>query len=94
MSSERFRLRLPLTRWGPFLAARSKRSRRPRAGSRGSAPGTTDAIEEELLASYLAGTLAADQRALVARYLATSPEAREVFSMALEAMRAERRNGD
>jgi anti-sigma factor RsiW len=76
------------------LAARNKRPKRPLAENRGIPTDAADTIEEELLASYLAGTLPADQRALVARHLAASVEAREVLSMALQALKGEKRTRD
>lgn len=74
------------------MAARNRKPKRPLAERRGPAADAADSIEEELLASYLAGTLTTKQRAEVARYLAASPEALEVLSMAFEAMQAERRS--
>lgn len=57
-------------------------------------PESKDSIREELIASYIAGTLPDGQRAEVARYLAENAEAREVLKMAHEAMRNERPDGN
>jgi hypothetical protein len=73
------------------LAARRKRPRLPRAERRDRQNRNFESIEEEFLASYLAGTLTSQQRAEVVRYLATHPDALEILSMAYEAMAAERR---
>ena len=51
------------------------------------------AIREDLLTALIAGTLSPGQRAEVARYLASNPEAREVLWMAYEAMMGERDQG-
>jgi hypothetical protein len=70
------------------LAARHKRPRLPREDRRTGDPGP---IDEELLGAYLGGVLTPKQRAAVARYLASHPDALEVLSMASDAMSAERR---
>lgn len=70
------------------LATRHKRPRLPLADRRTNDSG---AIDEELLAAYLAGGLTKEQRATFTRYLASHPDALEVLSMASEAMAAERR---
>ena len=74
------------------MAPRSKKPKRAHAERHGGPPGDPAQINEELLAAYMAGTLSVNQRLEVAQYLATSPEAREVLSMAYAAMLAERRS--